>query len=100
MNARFLAAASSLVLLTGSPAGAIDRIQTTGRTCSQIQSTVKTNRSVILVYGGGSGGALYDRAVADSSLCLGVGYGYRTSVPAKDTSACPVIFCRSGGLRP
>lgn len=99
MNARFLTAAS-IALFLGSPAGAIDRIQTGGRSCAQIQSIIQAKRAVILQYGVGPGGALYDRAVADSLQCSGSGIGYRSSVRAKDTSACPVIFCRSTGLRP
>jgi hypothetical protein len=99
MNARFLTAAW-LALLVSDPAAAIDRIQTAGRSCSEIQSVIQAKRTVILVYGTGPGGPLYDRAVADGPLCLGVGLGYHAYVRAKDTSACTVTFCRSTGLRP
>lgn len=100
MGVRFLTVIS-LAFLAGSPAVAIDRISTAGRSCAEIQSIIHAKRAVILQFGSGPGGALYDRAVADSIQCTGFGAGYRTTVVAKDTRTCPVTFCRSTSvLRP
>lgn len=100
MDARTLTIVS-LAFLAGTPAVAIDRITTAGRSCAQIQSIIHSKRAVILQYGTGPGGTLYDRAVADSVQCTGFGAGYRTTVVAGDTRTCPVTFCRpTSVLRP
>ena len=101
MNAKLIAVASILVL-TGFPAAAIDRQQTMTSTCAELQAAIKAKRTVLLQYPSGHSGALlYDRAVADASLCLGSGYGDRVYVQTKDTGICPVRICHpTSYLRP
>ncbi|AVA26012.1 hypothetical protein QA648_27135 (plasmid) [Rhizobium sp. CB3171] len=93
----------AFAIFAASPASAIQRLQTASRSCSEIQSFVQANRSVILQYPSarGSGALLYDRAVANSDVCLGNGFGERSSVPSRDQRNCAIWVCRSStDLRP
>ncbi|MBB5575720.1 MULTISPECIES: hypothetical protein [Rhizobium] len=94
---------AAFAVFAASPVAAIQRLQTATRSCAEVQSFVQANRAVILQYPStrGSGGLLYDRAVANSDVCLGNGFGERSSVPSKDKRNCPIWICApSTDLRP
>ncbi|MBB4569409.1 hypothetical protein [Rhizobium leucaenae] len=94
---------AAFAIVAAFPAFAIERLQTTTRSCADIQSFVQANRAVILQYPAarGSGGLLYDRAVANSDVCLGSGFGEQSYVPSRDKRNCAVWVCRSStDLRP
>ncbi|MEF0944081.1 hypothetical protein [Rhizobium sp. BR 362] len=98
-----IAVLAALAVFAASPIAAIERLQTATRSCAEIQSFVRANRAVILQYPSarGSGGLLYDRAVADADVCLGNGFGERSSVPSKDKRNCAIWICASStDLRP
>lgn len=99
---RTLLMMTAITFATGAaPAFAIQRQQTTTRTCSEVQALVRAQGEVILQYSGRSGVPLYDRAVADRDKCLGSGYGQQTYMPTKDKANCAVWICRpSTDLRP
>ena len=93
---------AALAVFAASPASAIERLQTATRSCSEIQSFVRANRAVILQYPSAQGaGLLYDRAVANSDVCLGNGFGEQSYVPSRDKRNCAIWVCRSStDLRP
>ena len=96
-------AVAGLAFFAANTASAIDRIQTAGRSCSEVQSIIRANRAVIVQYPASQRGAglLYDRAVSDRDMCLGSGFGERSYIPARDTSRCGIWICRpSTDLRP
>ncbi|MDL2398210.1 hypothetical protein [Rhizobium mayense] len=94
---------AALAVFATSPASAIERLQTASRSCADIQSFVRANRAVILQYPSARGSAplLYERAVADSNVCLGNGFPEQSYVPSRDKRNCPIWVCRSTtDLRP
>ena len=93
----------ALAVFAASPASAIERLQTATRSCAEIQSYVRANRAVIVQYPAAqrSAGLLYDRAVANSDVCLGNGFGEQSYVPSRDKRNCAIWVCRpSTDLRP
>jgi hypothetical protein len=101
MNQKLLTL-TAILLTAGAPAFAIQRQQTTTRTCSDVQALVRAQGEVILQYSGRSGVPLYDRAVADRDRCIGSGYGQQTYMPTRDKANCAVWVCKQGApdLRP
>ncbi|MDL2407011.1 hypothetical protein PY650_15330 [Rhizobium calliandrae] len=94
---------AALAVFVASPASAIQRLQTASRSCAEVQSFVRANRAVIVQYRSARGSAplLYERAVANSDVCLGNGFAEETYVPAKDKRNCAILVCRSTtDLRP
>ncbi|AYG63441.1 hypothetical protein [Rhizobium jaguaris] len=94
---------AALAVFAASPASAIERLRTDTRSCAEIQSFVRANRAVILQYppSRGSGPLLYDRAVANSNVCLGNGFAEQSYVPSKDTRNCAIWICSpTTDLRP
>ncbi|WFU12308.1 hypothetical protein QA646_20540 (plasmid) [Rhizobium sp. CB3090] len=92
---------AAFAVFAASPVSAIERLQTTTRSCAEIQSFVRAHRVVILQYPGTRGNLLYNRAVADSDVCLGNGFGEGSSVPSRDKRNCAIWVCRSStDLRP
>lgn len=88
-------AAFAVVISIGiaTPAMAISRYETRGRSCAAVQSFVASNRQAILRYPSRDGQTtLYDRYVSSSAECGPGLYGVRASVPTADGS-CPVVNC-------
>lgn len=91
---KFTATVSTLILLA-SPAWAISRVDTRGRSCAAIQALIAKERAVILRYPSRDGRTtLYDRYVSSASQCGPGYYAERTYIPATDGS-CPVSNCES-----
>ena len=76
------------------PALAISRYNSMSYTCQQAQALVGRERAVIFRYSGRSNVPLYDRYVLDRNSCNPGEYAYRTYIPTKDSSGCPVNSCR------
>ncbi|MDE1996230.1 MAG: hypothetical protein KGI75_27265 [Rhizobiaceae bacterium] len=91
---------SVALVVLASPAFAIQTLVSTASSCQTIQSTIQRNRAVLLRYTERSGTPIYDRAVADNAQCTGGGFAQRTTFPAADNRACPVLICAPTDLRP
>mgnify|MGYP003674875695 CR=1 FL=1 len=90
---RFLLLLSLIVI--SAPANAINRYDTTGMSCSRIQSVLESEHSAILRYPSSRNPSLslYDRYVSTSQYC---GPGSRASiatVPSSDSKTCRVHKC-------
>ena len=76
---------TSLLIAVASPANAIYRVSSVGRTCDAIRSIIAQQGAALVTHpSGGDAGTLYDRYVSWQGLC---GPGYVTEdgwVPAKD----------------
>jgi hypothetical protein len=86
-----------------SPALAISTQVSTQISCPAIRSLIQRQGAVILRYTSKRppGLSIYDRAVVDSSKCVGNGTKHRAYFPASDTDSCAVWVCRPGSdLRP
>jgi hypothetical protein len=95
MNRLVLSALTLAIAAT--PALAISRYNTTQMQCAAIQSKLAREGAAILRYPSKNvaGLTLYDRYVRDSGYCdYPREYAKRVTVPARDTSACPVRLCK------
>jgi hypothetical protein len=82
-----------MVVAVTSPASAIYRVSSVGRTCATLRSIIDQQGAVLVTHPGtGGAGTLYDRYVSWQGLC---GPGYVTEdgwVPAKD-GQCRLSRC-------
>ena len=91
-----IAVAAALPLLAmSSPASAISRVQTTGKTCAAIGQILSREGAAILRYPSKRtpGITLYDRYVANANSCLQGEITQRATVPTRDTNSCAVLKC-------
>lgn len=81
----------SLAAATAFPAGAAlaARPDTRSMTCEQVRSLVRQRGAVVMT----TGRHTYDRLVAHPAACAYPEIPWQTTVPARDTKACPVDHC-------
>lgn len=82
-----------IVLAMTSPALAISRVSSTGKTCAALRGIINSQGAVIVTHPGTrQSGTLYDRYVRDSSYCDPGNVATDDWVPAKDGS-CRLYNC-------
>ncbi|MCJ9669354.1 MULTISPECIES: hypothetical protein [unclassified Neorhizobium] len=83
-------------LLSGEPAAAISRYNSTGMSCAAVQRAIGREGAVILRYPSRNKArmTLYDRYVIDSGYCDSHEFADRATVPTADTPSCPVRACK------
>lgn len=80
--------------LVAFPAAAISRYNSERLSCAQVHAIIRNEGAAIMRYPSRfTGNILYDRYVADSSLCVLGKYAQSTSIPTADRDHCPVYHC-------
>jgi hypothetical protein len=93
-NLRRTALALVATAMLASPALAISRVETTGKSCAQVKSIVQSQGAAILRYHSKrSGQILYDRYVRNRHSCVLGEITKRATVPTADAAHCPVLKC-------